>query len=159
MTQTSIRPKVRDRYGVGIGPQLLGAAFVFGLSYFFWQEGISGFPAVIWISFAAFVILSCVTFGDTQFYDAPPRLFRQWRFLGCISIWRREYPLGTFVGVQRRHRPGADDSMWMVGLVESSGRFRPVQWFYSGSVDGPSPEANVYALHLSEITGLPLVEA
>ena len=152
MIQTSTPPKVRIRYGAGIGRQLFGVSVALGLSYVFWQSGISGFPAVIWFSFAALVILFCLTFGDTQFYDAPPRVFRRWRFLGFIPIWRREFPLNRFVGVQR-YGPTTEDSTWMVGLVEPSGRFLAVQWSC-----GPCAEANGYALHLSEITGLPLVE-
>lgn len=153
----STSPLFCARYGAGPGVQLFGAAFALILSYLFWELGISGFPAVIWFSFAAFVTLFCLTFGDTRFYDAPPRVFRQWRFLGFIPIRRREYPLDAFVGVRCRHHPGAEDGMSMVGLVEPSGRFLAVQWFCSGSIDRPSPEAHRYALHLSEITGLPLL--
>ena len=158
MTQSS-PPSIRLRYGAGIGAQLIGVTAALGFSYFFWRGGISGLSAVIWFSFAALVILFCLTFGDTQFQTAPPRVFRQWRFLGFIPLWRRDYSLDTFTGVQRRHRRGPQpvDGIWMVGLVKRSGRFLAVQWFYTGS-DGPCPEANRYALELAELTGLPLVE-
>jgi hypothetical protein len=158
MPHSSASPVVGVRYGAGIGPQLFGVVVILGLSYLFWREGISGFPAAIWFSFAVLVILFCLTFGNTQFQAAPPRVFRQWRFLGLFPVWRREYSLDIFTGVQCRRRRGPEDSIWTVGLLEPSGRFLPVQWFYSGSIDGPCPEANGYALSLAEITRLPLVE-
>jgi hypothetical protein len=159
MTQERQFPEhFRFRYGAGVTAQLVGAVAALGFSFFFWREGISGVAAVIWLSFAFLVVLFCLTFGDTQFQAAPPRVFRQWKFLGLIPVWRRDYSLDTFTGIQRRHRRGPDDGIWTVGFVGASGGFLAVQWFYSGSSDGPCPEANVYALQLAEITGLPLVE-
>jgi hypothetical protein len=156
MTHSTTSPKKRIRYGAGVGRQLFGAVVAIGLSYFFWVAGISGFPAVLWFAFATFVTLFCLTFGETVFHDKPLRVIRRWRFLGFVPIWWREYSQDAFVAVQRRHRPTSEDSFWTVGLVETSGRFLPVQWFYTGSIDGPCPEASTFAAHLSEVTGLPL---
>jgi hypothetical protein len=130
-----------------------------GFSYFFWRGGISGWPAVVWFSFAALVILLCLSFGSTEFQPAPARVFRQWRFLGFIPVWRREYSLDTFTGIQPRLQrgPQESDSMWFVGLVQQSGKFLAIQWFYTGS-NALCAEASGYALRLSEVTGLPLVE-
>jgi hypothetical protein len=157
MEQSNTSP-IRLRYGRAVN-QLLGVAAALGFSYLFWRGGISGWPAVVWFLFAALVILLCLSFGSTHFQPAPPRVFREWRFLGFIPIWQRDYPLVTFSGVQPRLQrgPQPSDSYWFVGLVERSGRFLAVQWFYTGS-EAPCEEANRYASRLSEITGLPLAE-
>lgn len=48
--------------------KITGAAAVLGFSYFFWRGGISGWPAVVWFSFAALVILFCLrTVGNYRF--------------------------------------------------------------------------------------------
>jgi hypothetical protein len=65
--------------------------------------------------------------------------------------------MDAFVGVKRRRLVIEDGSLCIVGLVGASGRFVFVQWFHSSKADGSSPEANDYALHLSAVTGLPLV--
>ena len=158
MTQSAMS-SVKLRHGAGVGAQLVGVAAALGFSYYFWRGGISGLPAVIWFSFAALVMLFCLTFGNTQFRTSPPRVFRQWRFLGFIPILRRDYSLDRFTGVQCCHQrgPQPEDSTWLVGLVERCGKFLVVQWFYTGT-DGPCPEANEYALHLAELTRLPLFE-
>jgi hypothetical protein len=157
MNQSSTS-SVTLRYG-RVGNQLLGLAAALGLSYFFWRVGISGWPAGIWFSFAALVIVFCLSFGSTEIQTAPLRVFRQWRFLGLIPVWRRHYAQDSFTGIQPRLKRGPlqEDSMWFVGLLERSGKFLALQWFYTGS-NAPCAEANTFAVRLSQITGLPLVE-
>jgi hypothetical protein len=160
MTHSNTLPAVRVRYGAGIGPQLIGFVVVIGLSYCFWQEGICGWPAIIWFSFAALVALLCLTLGETQFQSDPPQVFRQWKFLGFIPLWRREYSMNAFIGIQQRHVQHHEDTpnIWTVGLIGPSGKFLAVQWFSSGKIGDSNPEANEFALRLSEMTRLPLVE-
>jgi hypothetical protein len=161
-TQSNQSSVVVLRYGYVVN-HMLGVVFALGLGYFAWRMGISGLPAVIGFSLLALIALRCLIFGETQFQAIPPRVSRQWRFLGFIPVWRRDYPLNRFTGVQRRHREiraeGEVNSSWTVGLVGPSGRFLPVQLFSSLGFDHPCPEVDTYASRLAEVTRLPLLES
>lgn len=158
-TAQSPQPNVfKFRYGYA-GRQLLGAVVALGLGYLFWWLKISGLPALFLFPALALVILWCLTFRETQIQTTSPRVTHQWLFLGIVPIWRRDYPLEAFKGIQCRHRDisEARDStfyMWTVGLLCQSGQFLPVQWFAGGDIT----KVDAYASRLGEITRLPLLE-
>jgi hypothetical protein len=146
------------RYGYSRWAALIILLAFGGFSYWFWREGISGWPAVVWFGFSAFVIVGGFLFGHTEVVADVGKVVRVWKLLGLLTLWRREYSLTSFRGVQQRHFRGAEDSTWMVGFLDPFGRFLAVQWFLSGSVEGACSEAADYASHLSQLTGLPIVE-
>jgi hypothetical protein len=117
---------------------------------------------IVFVSFFGLIALRLLTFGETLSQTIPPRVIRQWRFLGLIPVWRREYPRKEFTGVQRRHcqseTGGKKSYNWEVGLVGPSDRFLPVQLFFSRGYDIPCPEVDTYASRLAEMTGLPLLD-
>jgi len=129
-----------------------------GFSCWFWRAGISGWPAIIWFGFSAFVIGAGFLFGQTQVIPETGKVVRIWKLLGFLAVWHREYSLTSFRGVQRRHYRGAEESTWKVGLVDPFGRFLAVQYFLSAGVEGPCSEAAVYASKLAQLTGLPILE-
>lgn len=156
-TPVSSQPLIL-RYGYSRWAALVILLAFGGFSFFFWSKGISGWPAVIWFGFSAFAILGGFIFGETQIVADTGKVVRVWKLLGFFTVYRREYSLTSFRGIQQRHFRGAEDSTWTVGLLDPFGRFLAVQWFVCGNVEGACSEAAVYASHLSHLTGLPIVE-
>ena len=146
---------LRIRYGRS-SSQLISLIIVLGvIGVIFWQTRPSGVAAVFWSSLGVAATLIYLSFWETEFSEAPPRIVRQWRFLGFIPIWWHQHPLGSFVGVERHQRPSSEHTLWMVGLIKRSGGSFAVQWFSSNIPNDPCPESRALVLHLSEITGLP----
>jgi hypothetical protein len=116
---------------------------------------------IVYLSFWGLIALRLLTFGETQFQSNPPRIIRQWRFLGLIPVWQRDYPLKAFSGVERRHCQKEYRNRfcaWQVYLVGPSDMYLPMQLFSSLGFNYPCPKVDAYASRLAEVTGLPLLE-
>ena len=118
----------------------------------------SGRDAIAWACIMLLLTLPMLAFADTVISAESGRVVQLWRLLGIWTVWRQEYPLGSFTGIQQRYFRGAEDSAWQVGLRSSLGRFLPVQVFFAGSEQSRCPEADSYARELAELTGLQLLE-
>src|SRR6266516_2527605 len=99
MTQSGTS-SIKLRHGAGVSVRLIGVAAALGFSYIFWRASISGFPAVIWFSFAALVILFCLAFG------------------GATILWIRSLAFSVVIVEDHSRRMAFGWSVWLSGPAD-----------------------------------------
>lgn len=130
------------------------------LSVFFWRcgEHTTGFW-VCMVFLSALAVFSVIP-SETVLDPERRYLERQWSLFGVLPVFRRRLSLGQFRQVcWRRYVTGesGDWRTWMVGLERNSARPLYISYF-NVTHDDVCPEAQKFAVKLSELTGLPLSE-
>lgn len=140
--------------------QVIFSVFAIGLAAFFWIKTSSMEKSLpnFWVAMACvtFFFLAGAIWGETCVDLRRGVVFRMWRFLGIIPLWRWTLPVGDFVGVDfqaTRDYETAAITTVIVRLIRTNGRRVPLQYFNTGD---QLDDARKFAAEISKLFGIPV---